>query len=192
MDQRILLFIHQFATPRLDHAFLWSNLMGTLPFCAAIVLGAAGWHLRRHQQWPALLWVSLGISTYVLQVGIKAIVNRSRPDLWERLILVDSPSFPSGHAMAAATFYPLLAWSLSRFVPRLRVLWWTLGVGCGLFIGFGRMYLGVHWPTDVMAGWAIGAGQTIAGLALMLRREEAPPGLADQDILQPTDPGTSR
>ncbi len=171
MDREILLWINQHSSPLLDQLFFRSHLMGTLPFCAALVVAFAGWHLRRHEPRPAAVWVVLGLSTYVVQVTLKAIVDRARPELWDRLVLTGSSSFPSGHAIAGATFYPLLAWSLSRFAPRYRHLWWVLGIGLGLFVGFGRLYLGVHWPSDVMAGWAIGAGQTIMGLTWLARRE---------------------
>jgi undecaprenyl-diphosphatase len=135
------------------------------------VVAVAGWHLRRHEPRPAAVWVVLALSTYVIQVGLKAIVERARPELWDRLVLTGSSSFPSGHAIAGATFYPLLAWSLSRFAPRFRVLWWVVCVSLGFFVGFGRLYLGVHWPSDVMAGWAIGVGQTMMALTWLARRE---------------------
>jgi undecaprenyl-diphosphatase len=176
VDREILLWINRHSAPWLDQLFFRSHLMGTLPFCAALVVATAGWHLRRHEQRPALLWVVLGLSTYALQVGLKATVDRARPELWDRLVLTGSSSFPSGHAMAGATFYPLLAWSFSRFAPRWRVLWWVLGLALGFFVGFGRLYLGVHWPSDVLAGWAIGAGQTIMGLTWLTRRERMTKG----------------
>jgi undecaprenyl-diphosphatase len=173
-EREVLLFINRHSSPFLDHVFVLSHLMGTLPFCASVVIAAAGWHLRRHQSRPAALWVVLGLSTYALQVTIKAIVDRARPELWDRLVLTGSSSFPSGHAMAGATFYPLLAWSLSHFHPPLKTLWWTLGIALGFYVGFGRLYLGVHWPSDVAAGFAIGAGQTMVGLAALARRERGP------------------
>jgi undecaprenyl-diphosphatase len=172
VDHAILLWIHQHSAPWLDQLFFRSHLMGTLPFCAALVVATAGWHLRRHEPRPAAVWVVLGLSTYVIQVTMKAIVERSRPALWDRLVLPESSSFPSGHAIAAATFFPLLAWSLSRFAPRWRVAWWVIGVGLGLYVGFGRLYLGVHWPSDVLAGWCIGAAWAAAfwTLAAWLQR----------------------
>jgi undecaprenyl-diphosphatase len=173
-ERAILLFINRHSSPFLDQVFLLSDLIGTLAFCASVAFAVAGWHLRRHERRPAVLWVILGISNYALQVGIKALVDRARPALWDHLVLTGSSSFPSGHAMAGATFYPLLAWSLSHFHPSLKRVWWTLGIALGLYIGFGRLYLGVHWPSDVMAGWAIGAGQTMAGLAALARRERGP------------------
>ena len=171
MDREILIWINQHSAPWLDQLFFRSHLMGTLPFCAALVVAVAGWHLRRHEPRPAGVWVVLGLSTYFVMVTLKSIVGRQRPELWDRLLLSGGYSFPSGHAIASATFYPLLAWSLSRFAPRWRVLWWTLGIALGFFVGFGRLYLGVHWPSDVLVGWAIGAGQTIMGLTWLARRE---------------------
>lgn len=175
MERDFLLWVHRHATPWLDQAFFVSHLMGTLAFCAPLVLATAGWHLRRHEPQRARLWIGLGLSTYALQIGIKAVVGRERPDLWEHLVQTGSSSFPSGHALAGATFYPLLASSLSRVAPRWRVAWWVLGIGLGFFVGFGRLYLGVHWPSDVLAGWAMGAAQTALGLAWLARRERVGP-----------------
>src|SRR4029453_309745 len=180
MDHAILLWLNHHSSPLLDQLFFRSHLMGTLPFCASLVVACAGWPLRRHERWPALLWVTLGISTYFVQVGIKALVDRSRPELWERLVLTDSSSFPSGHALASATFYPLLAWSCSQFWPRFKALWWVLGIALALFVGIGRLYLGVHWPSDVLAGWCIGAGQTMAGIALVKQKTTTERGAAEE------------
>jgi len=180
-EREVLLFVNSHSSPFLDHVFVLSDLIGTLPFCASVAVAVAAWHLRRHERRPAALWLILGISNYALQVTIKALVDRTRPALWDHLVLTGSSSFPSGHAMAGATFYPLLAWSLSHFHPPLKRLWWTLGIALGLYVGFGRLYLGVHWPSDVMAGWAIGAGQTMAGLAALARRERGPDAVVHAD-----------
>src|SRR4029450_3882644 len=107
MDHAILLWLNHHSSPLLDQLFFRSHLMGTLPFCASLVVACAGWHLRRHERWPALLWVTLGISTYFVQVGIKALVDRSRPELWERLVLTQRRSVPRRRALASRESLPL-------------------------------------------------------------------------------------
>lgn len=99
--------------------------------------------------------------------GDQALADRARPDLWPRLGAwppLEGPgghSFPSGHALASATFYPLLAAELARRRPELKGLAYACGVGLPAFIGVGRLYLGVHWPSDVLAGWTLGALQAL-------------------------------
>jgi undecaprenyl-diphosphatase len=169
MEGEILLWIHRWAGPVPDATFLLSHELGNLPFCAVIVALAGLWHLRRGERAEALLWLVLGLSTLGLQEGLKVLVLRPRPHLWPCLIVQSGYAFPSGHAIAGATFYPLLARDLSLRWPRTRALAWTLAVLLALFIGLGRLYLGVHWPSDVLAGWALGAGQTALGLGLLAR-----------------------
>lgn len=164
METEILLWIHARASRPLDALFLLSNLIGTFWFCSVVVVGLATWLSRRGARTEATLWLALGVSTYLLQEGLKLAVGRPRPELWPRLILVTSTSFPSGHALAAATFFPMLARTWARERPRET---WAARVAAAalvIFIGVGRLYLGVHWPSDVLAGWTLGCLQTVSAI----------------------------
>ena len=85
--------------------------------------------------------------------------QRPRPDLVPHGMDVFTASFPSGHAMMSAIAYLTLATLLARVDPRRRVkaLVLFLGVAMTLLVGISRVYLGVHWPSDVLAGWCVGA-----------------------------------
>lgn len=166
MEAAILVWIHGHPSPALDVAFGVSHVLGLFAFCAPIVIAMALWHLRRHDRRSALVWIALGLGAYVLQAVLKVLVERPRPDLWPRLIPADGFSFPSGHAVASATVYPLLAREVAVRVPRWAGPAYGLAAALVLFVGFGRLYLGVHWPTDVLAGWTLGLGQTVLALRL--------------------------
>ncbi len=174
MEEEILLWIHSWAGPVPDAAFRLCHELGNLPFCAVVVALACLWHLGHGERAEALLWLVLGLTTLGLQEGLKAIVVRPRPHLWPWLIPQSGYAFPSGHALAGATFYPLLARDVSCRWPRARALAWTLAITLAFFIGFGRLYLGVHWPSDVLAGWALGAAQTALGRGFRERRLSSP------------------
>ena len=166
MDTRILLAIHAWSTPFLDSVFWFSDKIGALWFFVPVVILAAAWEERRGERAEAGLWVALGLSTVLLQYGLKLLVARQRPDLWPPIVPVTSLSFPSGHALASATFYPLLARGWARARPGEAPLAYTAAAALALFVGFGRLYLGVHWPTDVLAGWFLGAAQTAVAIRL--------------------------
>lgn len=160
MEARLLLSLHAHASPWLDQLFVLSHELGTLRACAVLVLGAVAFHLVRGERRLALLWLLVGLSTFALQSGLKAAFDRPRPALWPRLLSSPrDPSFPSGHAVAAATFYPLAALLIGRRRPVWRGAAWGTAAGLALWIGLGRLYLGVHWPSDVLAGWVLGALQ---------------------------------
>jgi undecaprenyl-diphosphatase len=95
----------------------------------------------------------------MLSTGLKMGFERPRPDLVPHATQVYTASFPSGHAMLSAVTYLTLGALLSRVQRRRRVKAFFLGLALTLtlLIGLSRVYLGVHWPSDVLAGWCIGA-----------------------------------
>ena len=178
-ETALLLSIHGLTRPFLDTLFRFSHELGTLSFSAVLVFAAIAWHLSRGERREALVWLVVGLATLVLYLSLKPIIGRPRPDLWRpRLVAETGFSFPSGHALASAAFYPLLAWATLRL---RRVRFVLVGVGLPLFVGLGRLYLGVHWPTDVLAGWALGAAQTAAAIRWLgcpaTPRTDPPPGI---------------
>ncbi len=90
---------------------------------------------------------------------LKNYYDRPRPDIVEHLDVIHTASFPSGHAMATTVAYLTLAALVIRFVADWRVRLYTLAVAIfmAFIVGLSRIYLGVHWPSDVAAGWALGA-----------------------------------
>jgi membrane-associated phospholipid phosphatase len=173
MEQRILLFVHGVASPPLDILFRISHELGTGLFCTAVVILAAAILFRLGRRREALAFACLGISTYAIHAGVKIAIGRPRPLLWPGPVVPEGYAFPSGHALASATIYPLLAYTLTRNNPRWRPLAMAIAVLMALWIGIGRLYLGVHWPSDVLAGWMLGALQTAVALRLLERAERA-------------------
>jgi undecaprenyl-diphosphatase len=157
--------------------FRISHVLASQRFCSVLVLSAALVHLLRRERREAVAWIAVGVSTAVVIETLKHFIVRPRPELWSRIVTQGGSSFPSGHAVASAALYPLLAWVLVRGRPRLRPPALALGAAIALLIGLGRLYLGLHWPSDVLGGWALGALESAAAIA-WLRRAEPRPGQA--------------
>ena len=89
---------------------------------------------------------------------LKALFHRPRPAIVPHLSDIATASFPSGHAMLSSVVYLTLAAALARTATRTRLKIYYLGVAVALtgLIGCSRVYLGVHYPTDVLAGWSLG------------------------------------
>ena len=170
LEAQLLLWLHAHSSELLDRVFVVSHDTGALRSWAFVVLAFALCHRRRGERAAARLWLGLGLTTLVLQEGLKFAIQRPRPALWPQLVSPGGFSFPSGHALAAATFCPMLAWSLSLLVPRLRHAFWAVALSIALWIALGRLYLGVHWPSDVLAGLALGALQAAVALERSRRR----------------------
>lgn len=110
-------------------------------------------------RWRTAALVVAGTSLGALSVlFVKALVGRSRPDLIERLMVESSHSFPSGHAANSAIVYLTVASLLFSVVERhLRLFLIAVALILVVAIGVSRVYLGVHWPSDVLAGWVFGS-----------------------------------
>ena len=120
------------------------------------VLGFLIMDRKRGAAWLVLVSIAGGTA---LSTALKLGFERPRPDLVAHLVEVHTLSFPSGHAMLSAVTYLTLGALLARVQPRRRLKAYILSVAVALtlLVGFSRVYLGVHWPTDVLAGWCAGA-----------------------------------
>lgn len=130
--------------------------------------------LRRFR--AAALIVAAALGGLALNAALKDLFARSRPDTLLHLTEVSTASFPSGHAMLSATIYLSLAAIIAQLTARHGARLYILGIALLLtgVVGVSRVYLGVHYPTDVLAGWAIGASWAICCWLAMhgLRRKE--------------------
>ena len=114
----------------------------------------------------------------------KAGFSRPRPELVPHDVAVSTASFPSGHSMMAAVVYLTLAVMLARVEKRRRIRVFYLSVAAilAMLVGVSRVYLGVHWPSDVLAGWSLGAAWALGVWLLahwLARRGSIEPPPAD-------------
>lgn len=112
----------------------------------------------RRQRHALVLVVVASLGGLLLANGLKLAFQRPRPDLVPHLTRVDSTSFPSGHAVSSAVVYLTLGALLSQLVEERKQKAYFLGVACFLtfLVGLTRVVLGVHYPSDVLAGWSAG------------------------------------
>ncbi|GAB17711.1 hypothetical protein GOEFS_037_00140 [Gordonia effusa NBRC 100432] len=152
----------------------------TIPLTIIAVAVVCGLSVRRH--YSTAVFVGAGaLLGYLLMVALKAIFGRERPPEPDRLLDISTHSFPSGHAMMSTICYGLFAIAAFHLSRWIREHWWVLAVApvLALLIGMSRIYLGVHWLTDVLAGWAIGA--VWLALCVALWRRWRPPVVDRQD-----------
>lgn len=140
---------------------------GVLTLLTLLVLAFLMMTRKRHA--ALLVAFSVAGGTALSQV-LKWGFDRPRPDLVPHGMAVYSQSFPSGHAMLSAVVYLTLGALLARTQARTRVKVFLLASAAVLtvIVGISRIYLGVHWPTDVLGGWALGAAWASACWLLML------------------------
>jgi undecaprenyl-diphosphatase len=129
--------------------------VAVLTLMVAAVLGFL-WLRKMHgAAWLVLLATSSGL---VASMTLKHLFQRERPSIVPHLSIVSTSSFPSGHSMLSAVVYLTLGALLARFVHKRRLKAYFLLVALTLtfLVGVSRVYLGVHYPTDVLAGWSAG------------------------------------
>lgn len=133
----------------------------------ALVTGFLLLTRKRHAAWMVIIAVTGGVAlSNLLKWGF----GRPRPDLVPHATMVYTQSFPSGHAMLSAVVYLTLGALMARTEADVRVKAYVLFAACLLtvVVGVSRVYLGVHWPTDVLAGWAVGASWALICWLAML------------------------
>lgn len=172
-DYRIITLVQMFRTPYFTDAMLFLTYLGTWQVVlAGVFLVAIGLLIakRRYELW-VLAGSIMGGGLFVLL--IKQIGHRPRPDLVNALVFEQTFSFPSGHGFIAIVFFGLCAYFLFRAAKSRMVRFGIVAMTLCLVIaiGFSRVYLGVHWPSDVLAGYAVGAAWLVMTMTpLEIRR----------------------
>jgi undecaprenyl-diphosphatase len=186
-DRAVLLALRSSADP----AQLWGpgwvqemardfTALGGFGVLTLLTAAAIGYLVLQGKRHAAILVFVAVAGGQLVSLGLKAGFDRARPDLVPHGTLVHTASFPSGHAVMAAVTYLTLGALLARVHASVRMKLYLLGLAVLLTVAVGitRVYLGVHWPTDVAAGWVVGAAWALASSAIMQwlqRRGEVEP-----------------
>lgn len=158
-DRTIVTILHNLISPGLTEVMKGVTLLGSAAFittaliAAVIVLGS-----KKHWYEAGLLTVATAGGAS-LDVVLKEVFRRPRPEIFPPIAVETGFSFPSGHAFGSVAFYGMLAIILVRFVKPQRSKAVIILAAAFLItsIGLSRIYLGVHWPSDVLAGFIAGA-----------------------------------
>ena len=163
MDRVVALAVHGIDTPALDLVMRGFTFMGSAFAIGPVALAVLAWACLKRETRAALVLVIVVVLTEALNLALKQMFERPRPTLFQEIETLYGYSFPSGHAMAAVGIYGIIGVIVSRLLPKHR-----RGVTVALcvliaMICISRVYLGVHWPTDILAGAAAGAFVLLAG-----------------------------
>jgi undecaprenyl-diphosphatase len=156
--------------------------LGGIAFLTLLTIAVAGYlWLRKLYAAMAMVLVST-LSGLAASLLLKGFFSRPRPELVPHLSSVYTSSFPSGHAMLSATVFLTLGALLGRFVEmwRLKAYFLMIAVVLTVLVGVSRVYMGVHYPTDVLAGWA--AGLAWALLCWLIARSMQQRGVVEANV----------
>jgi undecaprenyl-diphosphatase len=165
-DRALLLALRNSAQPELPWGPRWVQelardftALGGVGVLAVITAVSVGYLWLARKRHAAIAITVAVVGGQLVSTALKLGFDRARPDLVPHGSFVYTASFPSGHSMMAAVTYLTLGALLARVHESVRIKVYLLSVACGLtfVVGMSRVYLGVHWPTDVLAGWTMGA-----------------------------------
>ena len=161
-------WFHQHAAPSAMRAFALITLIGT-PGSWIVVGLVALWLLWRRHEWLLFwAWLAINLGGGIVQYVLKISVHRTRPEYAAQYLHGNSYSFPSGHTMDTTITYTLLAFVLARLYDlpgNRRAALYVAAAALIVLVGFSRIYLGVHYPSDVFGGFAAGLAWLTAGIA---------------------------
>lgn len=156
-------WLHEHSSAPLVSLFEVVTWAGNVTFLALLTLAVALYLVRRRRIGEAALLCAAALGIEVLNGALKLLFHRPRPEL--AYVHLDTYSFPSGHAAGAAAIYAVVFYLLARSADRPRPLAWAVSyVGLVAAIGFSRLYLEVHYLSDVLSGISLGAAWAAACL----------------------------
>lgn len=168
--------------------------LGGYAILTLLTIAAVAYLLMTGRRAAALLVLAAIVGGTLLSTGLKMGFERPRPDLVPHATRIYTASFPSGHAMLSAITYLTLGALLTRVEKSRRIKAFIMGLAIAmtLLVGISRVYLGVHWPSDVLAGWSVGAAWAalcwFVALQLQRRGQVEKPG----ESSTPPEPETGR
>ena len=155
-EESCLLTLKDWANPTLDRYMTALTWLAQGEITIPLLIAIGGILVYRNESVAALV-LAIGLGGSWLLNGIfKSFFRRKRPDLWASSKRPMDYSYPSGHAMSAISFYGLLAGDLTSCLSIPLIVTTSLAGALTLGVGFSRVYLGMHWPTDVLSGWIAG------------------------------------
>lgn len=156
IDTTILQAVRQLESPFMDALMIGITRTGDPHFTVPLVFIVFILLWVKKYRTEAKIFALNCFGGAVLSTGLKLFFGKVRPALWNSPIEEVSFSYPSGHALGSVVLYGFLAYLLGRRLPQYRRLIYVLAAALSLSIGFSRLYLGVHWPTDLVGGYIIG------------------------------------
>jgi undecaprenyl-diphosphatase len=157
-DLAVNAWFHRHATPAGLATFNAITMVGYPGVWFVVAIGII-WLWARHDHFLAVAWLATNAGGGVVQMVLKSTVHRSRPDYAAAFLRGQSYSFPSGHTMASTICYTMLAFivgTLARWPARPRAALYAVSTTLVLLVSFSRLYLGVHYPSDVFGGLVAG------------------------------------
>ncbi|MBN3909073.1 MAG: phosphatase PAP2 family protein [Nostoc sp. NMS1] len=165
-DVPILLAVHSTANPQLDVLAVTLAIIG-LPWIAIPILGAIAIILLLQKRWRSLAYLlTTSVGSVIINRTAKELMHRVRPQLWQSIAPESSFAFPSAHAMTSVTLVAILI-SLT-WASSWRWLVLVFGSLYTIAIAWCRLYLGVHFPSDIIAGWMVTLGWAI-GASIIIK-----------------------
>lgn len=167
-DEAIRRQIRLFAASWLAQAMIYISFLGSRRFLiGGVIVALIIFIWLKWKRAVVFLLLTMSVEA-MLEVSLKLFFKRPRPEPFFPYPPLESYSFPSGHALASLCFYVIIAWFAAKNLktPRARLLIWSAAATLVLLIGFSRVYLGVHFPSDVLGGFAA-AGAWIFTVVLM-------------------------
>lgn len=152
-----------------------ATVLGSGPVVTLLLVLVIGYLLLSQRIKAGLAMGAVVLIAALCTYFLKGWFARPRPSELETLLSLDQFSFPSGHSSASGATYPMLGALLARMSSSslLKFYFWGCGIGLMLLIGISRLVLGVHYLTDVLAGWSIGLGASALGWVVWRRFQQA-------------------
>lgn len=156
-DKKIISHVHTLVTPEVRKVMIFISFLGSAKFYIPVCILLLYFFIKRKQYINSITLINAVLGSAIINFLAKNLYGRVRPEEFFQ-IKETGFSFPSGHSMVAISSYFILTYLLFRNKSwdKLKIITWILSIVLVVLIGFSRIYLGVHWPTDVIGGFSLG------------------------------------